>query len=1198
MTEIYFRHTSICTRTEMIQKDISQRILILDGAMGTAIQKHGLTEADFRGTEFANHPVNLKGNNDMLSLTRPEIIRAIHRAYIESGADIIETNTFNSNAISQEEYRCEHLVYRLNRESARIAREEAGRTDASGTYDYPKRKIYVAGSIGPTSKTLSLSPDVNRPEFRPVDFDTMADTYAEQVKGLIDGGVDVFLVETVFDGLNAKAALYAIQKIQQEKGSTIPVMLSATINDKSGRTLTGQNLEALYIAVSHYPLLSFGLNCSFGATELQPFIEQLSKHLPCALSIYPNAGLPNEMGEYDESPDFTASCLKQMADAGLLNIAGGCCGTTPSHIRAICNTLKDVTPRTIPARTPQLLVSGLDTVVVDKEQNNFINVGERTNVAGSMKFAKLVAAGSYDEAARIARQQIEDGASIIDINMDDAMLDSAKEMATFVRFISNDPDIAKAALMIDSSDWNTILAGLKNAQGKCIVNSISLKEGETEFLRKASEIHSLGAAVVVMAFDEEGQAVTYERKISICKRAYDILTGKAGFRPEDIIFDVNVLAIGTGIEEHNNYGVDFIRAVEWIKKNLKGCRTSGGISNLSFSFRGNNPVREAMHSVFLYHAIKAGLDMGIVNPSMLQVYDDIDPVLLKTVEDVVLNKHSEATERLIESAEKIKGTKTADGKPVKNEEWRTHALSERLEYALVKGITEYLPTDIAEALLSYPSPVAIIEGPLMQGMDKVGTLFGEGKMFLPQVVKSAKAMKAAVAILQPEIEKHNHAGGLPVSRPKIVIATAKGDVHDIGKNIVSIVLTCNNLEVIDLGVMVDNQRIIAAAKEHRADIIGVSGLITPSLSEMESLCELLQKEQLHIPLIVGGATTSTVHTAVKLAPKYDYCVIHGGDASKTAGLIKRILQDRENQIGQIKAEQEEVRRLYFHKKDNLISYAEAKSKAPAFAPQGYIQPAMFGEHNLTGKNIDLRELAARIDWTPFFHFWGFKGKYPEIIQTNDEADRTYQAALEALGKIIAGQEFTASVVVRFFDAYAENDEIVLDNGHRLAMLRQQNAGNECLSLADYIPSGEQGKSCIGLFVLKVEDNHRCAEHCQDFEHLLRESLCARLTEALAEWMQEQIGEGAPVIRPAFGYSACPDHSLKKDVFELLDAPARIGVSLTSSYAIIPTTSLCGMLISHPEARYFSIGKIGEDQLRDYCEKRGISTSEGKRLLGI
>lgn len=1169
----------------MLRKLLKEKILILDGATGTAIQKFGLTEKDFRGQRFAAHPVNLKGNNDILNLTKPEIIRSIHRSYIEAGADIIETNTFNSNAISQEEYHCCELVYALNYEGARLARQTASQAD---------RPVFVAGSIGPTSKTLSLSPDVNHPEFRPLDFDTLTAAYTTQINGLIDGGADLLLVETVFDGLNAKAALYAIDRIQQEKGTAIPVMVSATINDKSGRTLTGQSLEALYTALAHYPLLSFGLNCSFGAPDLQPFVERLSAILPCYLSLYPNAGLPNEMGEYDESPSFTAQCLQNIAGEGLLNIAGGCCGTTPEHIRAIHDALAGIPPRHPQPRTSHLVVSGLETVIVDKDQNNFINIGERTNVAGSAKFARLIHAGAYEEAAGIARKQIEDGASIIDINMDDAMLDSAKEMATFTRIISNDPDIAKAALMIDSSDWNTLLAGLKNAQGKCIVNSISLKEGESEFLRKASEIRRLGAAVVVMAFDEKGQAVSYEQKIGICNRAYRLLTQKAGYYPENIIFDVNILAIGTGMEEHNNYAVDYIRAVKWIKENLPGCKTSGGVSNLSFSFRGNNPVREAMHSVFLYHAINAGLDMAIVNPSMLQVYDEINPELLQAVEAVVLNQYPEATEKLIELAEKIKESKTTE-KNTKKEEWRERSLEERLSYALVKGIKDYLSADIEEAASRYPSPVEIIEGPLMKGMDKVGTLFGEGKMFLPQVVKSARVMKEAVAILQPAIERHNQSGNRNIKRNKIVIATAKGDVHDIGKNIVSIVLTCNNMEVIDLGVMVDNQRILEAVRTHKPDVIGISGLITPSLSEMEALCELLQKENIRIPLVVGGATTSSVHTAVKLAPKYNYGVIHGGDASRTAGIIKRFLQHPETYLQEIKTEQAKIRETYRQSHSECISYPEAISRKPAFPPESYRQPENFGEHNLTVKHLDLGELAERIDWTPFFHFWGFKGKFPEIIYTREEAEKTYQAALEMLGRIIAGQEFDASLVVRFFNAQAENDTIILDNGHTLPMLRQQSDSPVCLCLSDFVSPQADHPSTIGVFCLKVSDRHSCPD-CRDFEHLLRESLCARLTEALAEWMQEQINDGLQMIRPAFGYPACPDHSLKKEAFELLEAPEKIGVALTSSYAITPSTSICGMLIAHPEARYFSIGEIGPDQLTAYCQNKGITQTEGKRLL--
>ncbi|WP_415987119.1 methionine synthase [Butyricimonas virosa] len=1139
--------------------DLQDRIYILDGATGTALQQFWLTETDFRGEEFAQHPIPLKGNNDVLNITRPDVIRQVHQNYIDAGADIIETNTFNANAISQTEYGCSAWVERFNLEGARLAKETASACK--------ERKIYVAGSIGPTDKSLTLAPDPDQPTYRIVDFDTLANAYASQVTALIEGGVDLLLVETIYDGLNAKAALYAIAKVQEEKGTHLPVMLSATVNDKSGRTLTGQSLEALFTSLSHYPILSFGLNCSFGAKELHHFLRELAPRIPCYISIYPNAGLPNEMGEYDESPEFTALCLQDMAKEGLINIAGGCCGTTPEHIRAIAKALKDIPPRKVPTSNHQLKVSGLDTVLVDKELNNFINIGERTNVAGSAKFARLIREKNYTEAATIARKQIEAGASIIDINMDYAMLDGTAEMERFVRIISNEPDIAKAAFMIDSSKWETILTGLKNTQGKCIVNSISLKEGEKDFLYKAKEIQRLGAAVVVMAFDEEGQATTYQRKIDICQRAYDLLTSQAGFTPENIIFDVNILAIGTGIEEHNNYAVDYIEAVRWIKQNLKGCRTSGGVSNLSFSFRGNNTVREAMHSVFLYHAIRAGLDMAIVNPAMLQVYDEIDPVLLKAVEDVILNRTPEATETLITLAEKYKETK-GEVKTVQQEEWRNRPLEERLGHALIKGITDYLTEDLQEALTHYASPVEIIEEPLMKGMERVGQFFWEGKMFLPQVVKSAKVMKEAVHILQPEIERHNASGKNVTRRPRIVLATVKGDVHDIGKNIVNIVLTCNNLDVIDLGVMVDNQSIVKAAKEHEADIIGVSGLITPSLGEMENLCELLQKEQLQVPLLVGGATTSTVHTAVKLAPKYDYCVVSGGDASRTVGIIKRLLNDRENYIREIKAEQENIRTLYNQHQQKQISLEEARRRAPLYVCD-HVESTTFGEHNLLVKRLNLEDLVERIDWTPFFHFWGFKGKYPEIIYTNDEADRTYQAALDMLGKVIAGNEFDVSIIVRFFDAYSEHEDIVLDGQYRFTMPRQQADLKECLSLADFVIPKEKGIGSVGLFCLKVQDDHQCND-CRDFEHLLRGSLCARLAEACAEWMQEQVNEGTHIIRPAFGYPTCPDHAMKKLAFDILNAPAQIGVRLTEGYSIYPSTSLCGMLISHPKAKYFSV----------------------------
>ncbi|MDR0829044.1 MAG: methionine synthase, partial [Prevotellaceae bacterium] len=880
----------------MIENLLKERILILDGAMGTAIQNFLLEENDFRGQEFENHAFNLKGNNDVLNLTKPEIIAEIHKKYIDAGADIIETNTFNSNALSQQEYGLADLVYRLNFEGAKIAKQQAQNAD---------KQVFVAGSIGPTSKLLSLSPDINRPEFRATDFDFLATTYAEQVSGLIDGGVDILLIETAFDALNVKAALYAVSQVFDNKQVKLPVMVSATVNDRYGHTLTGQSLEAFYNSISHFPLLSFGLNCSFGAEMLMPLIERLHKVIPCYLSIYPNAGLPNEMGHYDETPCFTASVIEKMAQRGLLNIVGGCCGTTPEHISEIKKHLQNIPPRSIlhchcgldpqslenkaiPAfagMTKSLIVSGLENVVIDKKISNFVNIGERTNVAGSAKFARLIREKNYEEAAQIAKNQIENGASIIDINFDDAMLNSAEEMEKFVRYISNDADIAKAALMIDSSDWQTIVAGLKNFQGKSIVNSISLKEGKEVFLQKAREIQRLGAAIIVMAFDEKGQAASFERKIEICRRAYDLLTQKLDFQPYNIIFDVNVLTIGTGIDEHNNYAVDFIEAVRWIKNNLKGALTSGGISNLSFAFRGNNAIREAMHSVFLYHAINAGLDMGIVNPAMLQIYDDIEPNLLQKVENVVLNKTKNATEELLEYASSCHSRE--GGNPPQNKTFQPTgdsrlrgndtilAVENRLANALRYGNSEFLADDLREALQKYSSAVEIIEKPLMAAMDKVGELFGEGKMFLPQVIKSAKVMKTAIEILQPEIETQKSAE-FSQKRPKIVIATAKGDIHDIGKNILCIMLACNNFEVIDLGIMVENQAVIEAIKLHKPDFVGVSALITPSLSEMADLCQMLENEQFKLPFFVGGAAASAIHTAVKLSPLYSFGVFYGG----------------------------------------------------------------------------------------------------------------------------------------------------------------------------------------------------------------------------------------------------------------------------------------------------------------------------------
>lgn len=1215
------------SKCDIIER-LKSRIHILDGAMGTMIQRENLTLEDFRGGA---------GNNDILNITSPQVIEKIHRAYIEAGADIIETNTFSSTAISQQEYGCTDIIYELNLEGARIARRAAEGSD-----------VLVAGSMGPTIKMLTFSPDVNRPEYRAIDFDTMVEAYKEQARGLLDGGVDMFLVETVYDGLNAKAALYAISKVQQQTGTDLPVMVSATVNDRSGRLLSGQKLDALYTALSHYDILSFGLNCSFGAADLMPFMEQLAKEafggegIPCFLSIYPNAGLPNEMGQYDELPDFTASHLKAMAGKGLINIAGGCCGTTPEHIKAIKEALKGESPRKLPhlqqvTSSDDLWVSGLECLLINRKKNNFINVGERTNVAGSAKFAKLIRAKEYAQAADIARKQIEEGATIIDINMDDAMLDSAQQMATFIRYINNDPDIAKVPFMIDSSDWNTILSGLKNTTGKAIVNSLSLKEGEEEFVRKAREIHMLGAAVIVMAFDEQGQAVTFKRKVEICERAYEILTKKVGFAPQDIIFDVNILTIATGLEEHNDYAVDFIKAVKWIKENLPGCKTSGGVSNLSFAFRGNNRVREAMHSVFLYHAIQAGLDMAIVNPGMLQVYDEIEPELLRRVEAVVLNDSSilqrdnsaqissdvTPTDFLIELAERLKQEDIAlkalkesgAAVPQKEEQWREKDLCGRLSYSLVKGITAYMQDDIAEALQQYANPVEIIEGPLMEGMDRVGTLFSEGKMFLPQVVKSAKAMKVAVTILEPEIERFNSSNSTGAKRGKVILATAKGDVHDIGKNIVAIVLACNNFEVIDLGVMVDNETIVKEAIEHKADIIGISGLITPSLEQMENLCRMLeQKKELiereighSLVLSVGGATTSALHTAVKLAPLYSHCVVYGSDASRTAGIYKRLFQDmeqkanaeagKESYIESVKREQQVLRDLYYSKKSDLVTIEQARAAAPDYPLESFVQPEEYGENNLFVGNIGVDDLLPLVDWTQFFNFWGFKGTYPNVLYTSnesgEEADALFNKAMDTIAAISVDNEFQISSMVKFYDASSENEEIVVYENYtedkerdsqeplimvgerkeicRFAMPRQLKCGGSHLSGADYFPKAPY-TSKIGMMVVKVEDMFADRYDNKDFEYLLRQSLCARFAEAMAQWTTDQVAADLNVIRVAFGYPMSPDHSQKKILFDITGAREKLGVELTESYAIKPSTSICALLIAHPQAEYFDMNK--------------------------
>ena len=1167
-------------RFKEIRDCLARRILILDGAMGTRIQAFGLPAESFHKGKFQGWPVSLVGNNDVLCLTAPEVIKEIHRLYIEAGADIIATNTFSSNRISQQEYGCAEVAAEMAREGARIARQVA---DASG------RKIFVAGSMGPTAKSLTLPSDMGEPAKRVVSFDEMADSYREQAEALLEGGADFLLLETCYDALNTKAALYAISDINARFHREIPVMVSVTINDRSGRTLTGQTLWAFYTSVSHYPyLLSFGLNCSFGVTDLRPFVEQLSANVPLPISLYPNAGLPNQMGEYEELPDFTASHIRKMAEAGLINIAGGCCGTDENHIKAIANALRDIKPRTIPNADQKLRVSGLEPLLIDRETQNFTNVGERTNVAGSRRFARLIAEKQYGEALSVARGQIEGGATVIDINMDDAMLDSRQEMQTFCRHISGEPAVGKAVLMIDSSDWPTVLAGLKNAQGKCIVNSISLKAGEQDFLSKALELRRLGAAVVVMAFDEEGQATTYERKISIAERAYKLLTS-IGFPPQDIIFDVNILSVGTGIKEHQTYAVDFIRAVRWIKENLPYSKTSGGVSNLSFAFRGNNKVREAMHSVFLYHAIRAGLDMAIVNPSMLQVYDDIEPNLLKAVEDVVLNTDDEATERLLNIAPLLLPPKGESNSTnlLPSGGGREGAVEDRLSYALTKGDSTHLAEDVPEALAKYGQPIKVIEGPLMAAMEHIGVLFGEGKMFLPQVVRSAQVMKDAVAILQPYIDAQDEAKS-EQKKPCVVLATANGDVHDIGKNIVGIVLACNGFEVVDLGVMVPCETILEATKQHNPVLVGISGLITPSLKEMEKLCETFQREQLNTPILVGGATTSAVHTAVKLAPLYDGLVIYGGDASQTSVLAKRLTSKNAHFIDDLKAEQQQIRDAYNEHHAPLTPYEEANKLAPKYnwnpSSPANVQCSMF--------NVQCQELVPLIDWRMFLLFWGFKGETLPQLLVNPEAEKTLQKGKQLLDSLIQRGELQVQTLYKEEAVTKRGNDIVFcSDGQLLPMLRSQSAAYHYRCLADFFD--EQQPSPIGLFVVTARP---LQEPIGEEKRLMTHTLCARLAEAAAEWLNSSLFTHHSSLRVAFGYATCPDHSLKRIVFDRLDAEQKLNVTLTDHYSIQPSTSVCGLFIDHPEATYFPVGRIDREQLADYCQRRGITIEEGESLL--
>ena len=1140
-----------------ILESLKERILILDGATGTMIQSKNLDESAFRGALLASHTVDLKGNNDVLNLTAPQVVRSIHQEYIDAGADIIKTNTFSSNAISQEDYLLAEYVEQMNLAGARLARKAA---DACTS-----RKVWVAGSMGPTGKSLTMSHDVSDPAARAIDFDTLSQAYEVQARALIKGGVDLLLLETCYDTLNTKAALYAIQHINEERGTVMPVMVSITINDKQGHILTGQSADAFFTSIKHYPIVSFGFNCSFGVNDMLAALSSIAKFLPTNISIHPNAGLPDEMGNYCDSPEAMAHALAQAARDGLLNIAGGCCGTTPKHISAVAQALKGIKPRQIPVDEHRLVVSGLENAVIDRATSNFTNIGERTNVAGSKKFATLIAEHNYEAALGIAQSQIENGSTVIDINMDDAMLDSVAEMRTFVRYIAGEPAVARAAMVIDSSSWETIVVALKNAPGKCIVNSISLKDGEEKFVEKARELRRLGAAVIVMAFDEKGQATTFERKIEICERAYKLLIA-IGFPCEDIIFDPNILSIGTGIAEHALYGADYIKAVEWIKTHLPGAKTSGGLSNLSFAFRGNSPLRKAMHTVFLYHAINAGLDMAIMNPLMILPYQDIEPQLLTAVENLIFNRTETATQDLIEIAAQL-ATATPNAHSDNAIETVKRSVSQQIEKALVAGRTDGLDEMLTASLgENGGNPVAVIEGPLMDGMKQVGDLFGQGKLFLPQVVKSARVMRKAVDILQPVLSKFNSSAS-SAYRHTVVVATVKGDVHDIGKNIVSIILSCNNFDVIDLGVMVDNHRILEATKRVHPLMVCVSGLITPSLNEMEGLCRLFEQEGLRVPIEVGGATTSAVHTAVKLAPLYSGGVFYSRDASHCALIAKEIASDMDAALARNRQQQQAIVDAYNAKQSpEAVTYAQANEKKPIFEPCDAINI----DHDISPSISDVKAL---IDWRMLLAFWGFRGESLEAIIANPEAQKTLSEAKAMLEHAQDNSLIELVSATQFYPASSQGNDIVIDSDTVLPMHRSQCAPFMCL--ADYANAA----GTVGLFVISAklhDDNDE-----KSYEHLMLHALAARLAEAAACWIEQKAFRGATSIRPAFGYATCPDHRLKAIVLKKLDAEQRLGIKLTKSYQIVPSTSVCGMLIAHPKARYFAVQGIDSEQEQDY-----------------
>lgn len=1202
---------------------LEKKIVVLDGAMGTSIQKYNLTEKDFRGELLRDFHKDQKGNNDILSLTKPEVIKEIHKSFLKAGADIIETNSFNSTSISQEDYGTENLVYDLNYNAAKIAREVADEF----TKNNPNKPRFVAGSIGPTNKTASLSPHVENPGYRNVTFDSLVNAYKEQISALIDGGVDCLLIETVFDALNCRAAIVAANKVYEEKQVVLPIMISGTLTDKSGRTLSGQLLDAFAQSVRNENVISIGLNCSFGGADMIPFIKQLAHTEDVYISCYPNAGLPNVLGEYDELPKMTAGYIRELALEKYVNIVGGCCGTTPDHIKAIAEAVEGLEPRKIPKKK-ESIYCGLEIIRSNKE-NNFINIGERTNVAGSAKFARLIREKNYEEALSIAKEQVENGAQIIDINFDDGLLDSQKEMEYFLRLIAAEPDISSRPIMIDSSRWEVIETGLKSIQGKPIVNSISLKNGEEEFLSHAKIVKDFGAAVIVMAFDENGQADTYERKISICKRAYDLLVNKLNFPPEDIIFDPNILAIATGIEEHDNYAVDYINATKWIKENLPYAKVSGGVSNLSFSFRGNNTIREAMHSVFLYHAIEAGMDMGIVNPGMIQIYDDIPKDLLKLVEDVVLNKHKNSAEKLLEKADDYKqgNTKVQTNKNL----WREKSLNEKLSYALVKGITEYLEEDLEEAVNAYPKPLSIIEGPLMDGMTKIGELFGDGKMFLPQVVKSARVMKKAVAYLLPYIEK-DKAQGQAASAGKILLATVKGDVHDIGKNIVGVVLACNNFEIIDLGVMVPCEKIIETAIKENVDIIGVSGLITPSLDEMCHIAAEMEKRNMTIPLIIGGATTSKAHTALKIEPNYSGPVIYGYDASKTVEISKKLLgKNKKEYIKSIKKEYEEVRNTYNGYKSELVSLKEARENKfnINWNNREIPKPNFIGIKEVM--NYTVSDLRPYIDWTFFFIAWEMKKLYPDILEDSaygKEAKKIFNDANKMLDFIEENNIVDIKGVFGIFKANSNGDNIELYNKDKslaatFNLFREQRKKNKgpYLCLSDFIAPKEINKDdYLGGFIvttgLKADEYVKKLESEGDsYNAIMLKLVYDRLAEAFAEKLHEDIrknywgyakDENLSMkeifkasyrgIRPAFGYPSLIDQSQMKILFNLLNGEKVTGVKLTESYMMDPVSSVCGLYFASEDSRYFNSNFIDKDQAEDYANRCGLSLEQLEKAL--